>query len=185
MQLALGLQVEIDCTVHGKRRDRKETDAHRKRVQHLHQPHRVGEVSVRPQRQSVHRISNRHTKEKRRQRARRKEREIPEAPPEHFGALAPKLHRDTSENQAEQQQHEREIQPRKRRGIRLRKRREERAAEHDKPDLVAVPQRPDRVHHYPPLAVIARQRVQDPDAEIEPVEDRVAREQNAEQNEPQ
>src|SRR5690606_13179187 len=95
------------------------------------------------------------------------------------------LDRDGAADQAEEQHHDREVERREDRRVGLRERREERAAEGDEPHLVAVPQRADAVEREAPLGVAAHEDVDDPDPEIEAVEDRVAEQQEREEHEPE
>ena len=70
-------------------------------------------------------------------------------------------------------------------GVGDRKRSEQSAAKRDQPDFIAVPQRTDRVHHQTPLVVgFGDPRVQDSDAQIETIQNRVATDQDPQQHEP-
>ena len=81
---------------------------------------------------------------------------------------------------------QREVEAREHRPVPGRERREGRAARDDEPDLVPVPDRPDRLEHRPPLALVARQeRQQHPDAEVEALEHEVAAPQDGDQDEPE
>src|SRR5262249_33185329 len=67
-----------------------------------------------------------------------------------------------------------------------RERREGRAAGDDQPDLVTVPDRPDRLEHRRALLLVARhEREQDADAEVEAFEQEVGAPEDGDQDEPE
>jgi hypothetical protein len=91
---------------------------------------------------------------------------------------------DRPEDQGEEQEHEGDVEPAEHGRIRVGERGEEGAAEGHEPDLVAVPERTDRVHHQATVFIGPGERVEDADAEVEAVEHGVPDQQDAEQPEP-
>ena len=100
---------------------------------------------------------------------------VPEPPPQLRFDLAAELDRYGPQDEGEQHEHERDVEAGEDRGVRFGKRGEHRAAERDEPDFVAVPDRADGVENNAPLFLGFGDRLQNADAEVEAVEDRVAR----------
>ena len=99
--------------------------------------------------------------------------------------LGAELERRGPEDERDEEEVERQIEGAEGRGVGLGEGREERAAEGDEPDLVAVPERPDGVHDEALLLVGLRDpQVHHAHAEVEAVEDGVADEQDAQEDEP-
>ncbi len=96
---------------------------------------------------------------------------VPE--PAHAGAAIAELERDTTEDQAEQHQQDRQVEGAEKYRVDRREGRKEAGADHHQPGLVAVPERRDAGHHLPALGLIARGAEEDADADIETVEDHV------------
>ena len=86
---------------------------------------------------------------------------------------------------AEQHEHEREVERGEPRRVPVGERGEGRAARHDEPHLVAVPERTDRVDRDAALEVgLADDRVQHADAEVEALEDEEPRPEDGDDDEP-
>ena len=130
-------------------------------------------------------VADCHPEQERCESARKAKRDIKHRPPDLRRPFAAKLHRHRAEDQREEEHHEWRVEAGKGRRIRIRKRREQRPAERYQPDLIAVPERPDRVHDDPPLLVAVGAQVQNPDAKIEPIEHRVPEEENGKDDKPE
>jgi hypothetical protein len=63
--------------------------------------------------------------------------------------------------------------------------REHGASERDQPDFIAVPDRANGVDHQPALCFVSNCRIQNPDAQIESIQDGISCEQDAQENKPQ
>ena len=122
-------------------------------------------------------VAQRHAQQQRRQERAHGEAGIPCARP--LRVVGPELKRHRADDQAEQHQHDGQVEARERGGVRRGERREQRAAGGEQPHLVAVPYRADAAAHERPFALVFRQRaVQDAHAQVEPVEHEVPGDQH-------
>ena len=183
LQLALGLQVEVDRAVHGEEGHRERSHQQRIGVELVGQA--AGVLARRRDGNAPHQVAHGHAEEQSRQQGARGESGVPEPSPEWTPDLAPELDRDGSEDQREEQEHEGRVEAREDRGVGLGKGGEHRAAERHQPHLVAVPQRTDGVEGDAAFPVAAGdEEVHHAHAQVEAVENGVARQQQAEQSEP-
>ena len=128
-------------------------------------------------------VAQRHAQQQRRQERAHGEADVPGARP--LRVVGAELKRDRADDQAEQHQHDGQIEARERGGVRRGERCEQRAAGGEEPHLVAVPHRADAAAHERLLAFVFRQRaVQDAHAQVEPVEHEVPGDQHEDQKEP-
>ena len=110
----------------------------------------------------------------------------PETAPPGAVALRAPLERDDTDDQEEQEQQEREVEAREHRRVPGRERRERRPGGDDEPDLVPVPDGPDRLEHRPALGFVpGDERQQHADAEVEALEEEVAAPEDDDQDEPE
>ena len=183
LQLAFGLQVEVDRAVHGAAGDGERTDQQRVGLEQIDES--AGELVVGPDGDAADGVADGDAEHEGRAGAREREGEVPVPAPPARIALAAELDRDGAADQRREQQHEGQVEGAERGGVGDGEGGEQRAAEGHEPDLVAVPQRADGVHHDAALLVAADEQVQHADAEVEAVEDGVAGEQHAQKEEPQ
>src|SRR4029077_13884213 len=108
-------------------------------------PEGAGVVLGRVDGQSVQQSGQGHADQQRGQQAADGEQHVPGAAPAGRVAFAAVLEGHTADDQGGQQQDQREIVGREHRRVPARERGEHAGPGHDQPDLVAVPQRPDRV----------------------------------------
>src|SRR5262249_10197737 len=87
-------------------------------------------------------------------------------------------------NECQQQQHERQVKPRERSRVGVGEGGKGGAAEDHQPNLVPVPDRPYGIEENPPLGVIADQQMQHTDAEIEAIQNRIPRQEDSQEHEP-
>ena len=109
------------------------------------------------------------------------------APPARVVPLAPVLERDAADDQRDEDQQQRQVEGAEHGRVPGGERGERGPARGEQPDLVAVPDGADRVDHDPAVGVVAaaEERQQDADAEVEALEDEVARPQHGDGDEPQ
>jgi len=110
------------------------------------------------------------------------------APPSPTGGLglASVLDADPAQDQPDQQQREGEVEAREDTGVPLREGGERRATCHDEPDLVAVPERPDRAQRDLAVRVgTGDRRQQQAHPEVEPFEQEEAGPQDRDECEPE
>jgi len=113
------------------------------------------------------------------------DREVPEPRPALGRALAAVLDRHGPEDQAEQHEHERQVQGGEQRGVPEREGGEGCGARGEQPDLVAVPDRADGVEHHAALGVAtAREQHVHADTQVESLEHEVSDPQGADGDEP-
>ena len=86
-----------------------------------------------------------------------------------------KLEGDSAKYQGQQHENDRQIECRENDRVRQRKGDHHAGAPEHEPGLVAVPERSDGIHHLVALVIGLREWKQDPNAEIEAVEDHVHR----------
>src|SRR5262249_44192504 len=90
------------------------------------------------------------------------------------------------DDQAEEDEEEGEVEAREHRPVPGRKRRKGRAAGDDEPDLVPIPDRPDRLEHEAPLVFVpGQEREQHPDAEVEALQHEVPGPEEGDHAEPE
>ena len=107
------------------------------------------------------------------------------AAPDQVVALAAVLQRHPAQDQRHQDREQRQVEPAEQRRVPLRERRERRPAGHDQPHLVAVPDRPDRGDHRPPLGLVpAEHPQQHADPEVEALQHEVPGQQPRDSEEP-
>ncbi len=182
--LVLRLEREIDGAV--QREDREGHEAPEERVRVEQRQQRAGVLPVRVDRHALQHVRERHTPEQRRKSGAEEDRAIPPRPPARRITLAAVLEGDTAHDERDEDQEQREVEPREQRGVPAGEGSEGRAAGREEPHLVAVPDRPDRVDHHPPVGVVLGQkRQQRSDAEIESLEHEVADPEDGDQREPQ
>ncbi len=100
-------------------------------------------------------------------------------------ALGAVLERHAAHDQRQQDQQQRQVEPAEQGRVPLGERREGRAAGHEEPDLVAVPDRADGVDHDPALGfVLGQDGQQHADPEVEALEGEVADPEDCDQREP-
>ena len=107
-----------------------------------------------------------------------------EIPPDLAARHDTEFERHAAEHQREQHHDHRQVERRHDDRIGHRKGHPQAAAAEHEPGLVAVPERRDRAHHLVALHLVAGEREQDADAEIEAVEDDVKRDRGADQGRP-
>ena len=112
-------------------------------------PERPGELLAGVDRQPVQQVAQGHADQQRGQQAARGQRTVPGAAPARRVALAAVLERDAADDQRGQQQHQREVEGGEHGRVPAGEGGEHRGPGDDQPDLVAVPQRPDRVDGGP------------------------------------
>ena len=101
-------------------------------------------------------------------------------------ALRPPFERDHADDQEEQRGQQRDVEAGEHRRVPGRERGERRAAGGDEPHLVAVPHGADRLEHRAALLLVAREeREQHADAEVESLEQEVARPEDDDEHEPE
>ena len=181
-QIPFRLQDHVDRAVHREQRHRRDADQQGKRVEQIQEHSR--ELAPGVQGHPPHDVAERDAHQERRENAREREAGVPQDTPPGHRLLAPELNRDGAENQGEQEEDERVVEAREDGRVHFRKGREQRAAAGHQPDLVPVPHRADRVQHQPPVLVLFRKQMQNADAQIEPVEDRITGQQDADQRVP-
>jgi hypothetical protein len=103
----------------------------------------------------------------------RAEKEAAVPHPAHGFGLVAELERDASKDQPDQEQADRQIERRQEDCIDRGKGGVQTGADHQQPGLVAIPNRRDRGHHLAPKSFIGGGAEQNPDAEIEAVQDHV------------
>ena len=114
-----------------------------------------------------------------------KKHDVPASPPRRRVDLAAKGQRDRTQDQAEENQHHREIKARERRRVEQRPGGENRPAAKNEPDLIAFPDRSDHVEQHAALGFRpGNERIQHGDAKIEAVHDGEADKQHAKQRPP-
>ena len=149
-------------------------------------PEGAGVVLGGVDREPLHEVAQGHADQQRGQQAAHGQQHVPGAPPARAVALAAVLERQAAGDERDQQQHQREVEGREHGGVPAGERGEHGGPGHDQPDLVAVPQRPDRVDGGPALRVVpADGAVQHADAEVEPLQDEKAGPQHRDEDEPE
>jgi hypothetical protein len=117
---------------------------------------------------------------------RQREEPVPHGAPARALALRAELDGDRAQDEHEQHEHHRQVEPAEQRGVHERERGEQRTAAEDEPHLVAVPHRPDAVEEDALVAVVlGEHRREHPDAQVEAVEDHVAADDRDVEHEPQ
>ena len=110
----------------------------------------------------------------------------PERPPAGALGLPAPFEREHAHDQERQDQEEGEVEAREHRRVPDRERGERRPAGDHEPDLVPVPQRPDRLEHRAPVGLApAEDGQQHADAEVEALQHEVAGPEEGEQAEPE
>ena len=113
-------------------------------------------------------------------------RPLPAGAPTRVIALAPELERDAARDQAQEDQQQREVKPREQARVPAGEGSERCPASGYEPDLVAIPDRPDRVDERALLGLIAADDTQQrADAEVEALEDEVANPEDGDQDVPE
>ena len=157
------------------------------RIQELEERARIADAQVRVEleRNALQQIPERDAEHERRHGAAHEDAPVPRVAPTRILDLASIVEADGAKEQREQREDQRNVKAGERGGVDERPGRERRAARGDEPDLVALPVGPDAVQHDPPLVVgAAHERQQRPDAEIHPVHDGEADEQDPDEGPP-
>ena len=101
-------------------------------------------------------------------------------------SLAPPLEREDANDEQNEDREEGEVEAREHRRVPDGEGGEGCPAGDDEPDLVSVPDRPDRLEHRPPVFLASAEDGEEhPDAEVEAFGDEVARPEDAERAEPE
>jgi hypothetical protein len=149
-------------------------------------PEGAREVAARVDRHAVEEIRQADAPDQRRAEAPDGVRPHPRRAPARALVLLSPLERDHADDQEEENEQQCEVEAREHRPVPRRERGKRRAAGDDEPDLVAVPDRPDRLEHDPSLSLVFRQeREQHPDSEVEALEQEVAAPEHRDQDEPE
>ena len=149
-------------------------------------PERPGEVAVRVERDAVEEVREPDSPDQRCAEASERVGAKPGGPPARARALPTPFERDDADDQEEEDEQEREVEAREHRRVPAGEGRERRSADDDEPDLVAVPDRADRLEHRLPLALVSgEERQQHADAEVEALEHEVARPEDGDHGEPE
>jgi hypothetical protein len=159
----------------------------RERVEQVEEPTVVLDIAVGrlDQGHPAHDVGERHAPQKRGQERTEHDGHIPVAPPAAVRALAAVLEGDPAQDQRDEDQEQRQVEAAEQRGVPLREGGERRTAGHEHPDLVAVPDRAQRGDDSASLGlVLAHDRQQHADAEVEPLEDEVADPEDGDEDEP-
>jgi hypothetical protein len=91
----------------------------------------------------------------------------------HPFAAVPELKGDAAEDQAKKHQQHRKIKGAEEHRVGIRERRKQPGADHHQPGLVAIPERRDGAHHPGPFRLVPGCPKQDPNADIEAIQDHV------------
>ena len=143
------------------------------------------EVAVGAERHAADDVAQRDAEHQRQRRGRETEHDVTRAAPQRVVELVPELEAEPAADQQPEHDDQPEVEAAERAGVRLRERHEQHAAAGEQPDLVAVPDRPDRRRRLLALLLVARQEeVQRADAEVEAVEDDVHRDHHCQEAEP-
>ncbi len=103
-----------------------------------------------------------------------------------IGELPLQLERDAPPHQGGEEDDQGQIEGREHGGVPAGEGGERRRSRHDQPDLVAVPDGPDRVDQHAPLQVVAPdERVQHADPEVEPLQHEEADPEDGHDDEPE
>ena len=181
--LAARLQLEEDRPVGEEHRQRRQPAEQRVGVEQVEEG--AGVLVLGVDRDAVDDVRPADSPEQRRQEAARDQRPLPAIAPAFGVAFAPELEADVADDQADQDQEEGQVEARKEGRVPLREGGEGGAAGDQQPDLVAVPDRPDRVQDRAPLLlVVADDADQHADPEVEPLEQEVAEPEDRDQDEP-
>ncbi len=164
-------------------RHREQADHQREGRQQPDEPARV--VAGRVDRQAAQDVPDGDPEEEGRHGRPDEERDVPRPPPTGPVDLVAELQGHRPEDQRGEQEHERQVEAREDGRVDDRERREQRPAGGQEPDLVAVPDRPDRAQDHPPLVVApGDEEVEDARAKVEAVEHRVAEQEDPDEDEP-
>ncbi len=168
------------------REQRQRRDPRKERVGVEQGQQRAGELALRVDRDAVHHVREGDAPEQGRDRRADEDRAVPPGPPAVGVVLAAVLECDAAHDQRDEDQEEREVEAGEERRIPGRERRERRAAGGQQPDLVAVPDRSDRVDDHAPVVVVLREeRQEDADPEVEALEHEVPDPEDRDQREPE
>ncbi len=184
LKITVGFEVEVDGAMHGEHGEGEESDKNRIGVELREES--AGEVAVLIDLHAIYGISHGDAEKKGRAGGAGEEAPIPESPPGvmvHFGA---ELDAHGAGDQHEEKQHECRIETGEDGFIGEGEHGEERSAEGDEPDFIAVPDGSDGVDCDAALGIGARrkERMHDADAEIETVQDGVTAQKYAKHNKP-
>jgi hypothetical protein len=146
----------------------------------------TGIVTVRVERDAPNEVRQRNPPDERRADAPDHVRAEPGRTPAWVVALAPPLERHHAQDQEHEHEQKREIEAREHRPVPGGKRCKGRAGCDDEPDLVPVPDRPDRLEHHMAIPFVpADERQQNPDAEVEALEHEVPDPEEGDYEEPE
>ncbi len=170
---------------------------HRQRDQSAEQAERIEQLEeagplvehphfvIDAERRALQEIADRDAEDERGNEPADEERVVPKRAPRGIVDLVSELEADGTHDERRQHEKYRDIEARERRCVNRRPGGEDRAAAEQQPDLVAVPDRTDRVDGDAPLDIASRDEGQQRrDAEVEAVHDGEADEQHAEEKPP-
>ena len=181
--VTVGLQGEEGGPVQGEQRQRREAAEQRVRVEQGQQ--RAGELVVLVERDAAHDVREGHAPQQRGHRRARDDRDVPVAPPAVTVDLAPVLEGEAAHDERDEDEQQREVEAGEQARVPLGEGGEGRAARHEQPDLVAVPDRADGVDRDPAVVLGASDHGQQhADAEVEAFEDEVAGPEDGDEQEP-
>ena len=166
--------------------DQHQGDPGEHRVGLKYLPERAGVVLAGVDRQPVQQVAQSDADHERGEQAAHGQRDVPGAAPVGRVALAPVLEGHAADDERYQQQDHRQVQAREHGRVPAGESGEHGGAGHDQPDLIAVPQRSDRVDDGPAADVVpADDAVQHADAEVEALEEEEAGPQHGDDDEPE
>lgn len=136
-------------------------------------------------RRTAHQVHEGHAPQQRRHEAPEEEGQVPGPPPRRRAPLRSELERDATDDERDQDEEQREVELTEHRPVPSRECGKRRTAGDDQPDLVAIPERSDRVETEPPVDVVGGDdRREDGHAEVETLEHEVPGPQQADEGEP-
>ena len=182
LEFPFSLHDEEDGAVHGE--EGHDGDAKEKGVGIEKVDEVPDEVALGIKRDAACDVPHGNADQQRRKEAPGAEGDVPTLTPGAAGLLAAELDGDRPENQCRKQEHEGVVKSREDCRIGSGEGGKEGATSCHEPDFVAVPDRPDGVEQDAAILILLDEEVQDADAEVESVEDGVAREEDAYEKEP-
>jgi hypothetical protein len=182
-QVARRPEREEGGAVEGEQRD--DGDATQDGVPAEQVPEGAGEVAVGIERHAVEEVREPDAPDERRTDAADGVRPHPDGAPTRARALRAPLERDHADDQEDEHEQQGDVEAGEHRRVPRREGGEGGASRDDEPDLVAVPDGPDRLEHDSALALVAGQeRQQHADAEVEALEQEVPGPEERDDHEP-
>src|SRR5262249_12798220 len=178
MHRSLCLQREISRAVRCQQDGHEDGDGYRVPIEQSHIAARseIGEkrhreISLGIEWNTTLQIACRYTEKNGEEKIGKDKNKIPVFLPKSIVDMAANLEGNATQNESPQNQHEREVIARERRGHQTWKNREQRAAKPDQPDFMPRPQRTDRRYHLTPLLRrFGYETMEHASAEIAPVQ---------------